>query len=286
VPCARQVEISQAFACASEACCLLSTPKTSQIFLQQLSPSRRSGLRDTKQNRSCIVIASRLYSGSQPSYGSRPYNNLVVSTRLLPYSDYWGTRITLSQLNHFPLLSEVFHLSEHLFESLETQSGRCDRSASIVHPDSTWVAGNTTLAAACRLATVCLLGGWVEHFGSATGRYEQPYVYIVRASPCRIFILHLSSRSCCPPYHHVHSNIAPSGKEHSLHSFFYSLTMPSFATIAGVLSPSIVLLASGLAVPRAHPNGQLKSRQTCELPTTYSWTDFGGPLAEPDNNWA
>jgi len=62
--------------------------------------------------------------------------------------------------------------------------------------------------------------------------------------------------------------------------------MPSFATIAGVLSPSIVLLASGLAVPRAHPNGQLKSRQTCELPTTYSWTDFGGPLAEPDNNWA
>lgn len=81
---------------------------------------------------------------------------------------------------------------------------------------------------------------------------------------------------------HSFTLLASSGKKHSIHS----PSMRSFATVAGVLSPSIVLLASGVVIPRSHPNGQLKSRQSCELPSSYTWTDLGGALAEPANGWA
>lgn len=57
--------------------------------------------------------------------------------------------------------------------------------------------------------------------------------------------------------------------------------MKSSVGIASLLSPSLVLLAAGRAIPKS----TLASRQSCALPSTYTWTDFGGPLAEPDNGW-
>lgn len=61
--------------------------------------------------------------------------------------------------------------------------------------------------------------------------------------------------------------------------------MKSAVAFAGLLSPSVVLIASGLAIPRSPAGGTLASRQSCALPSTYQWTDAGGPLAEPENGW-
>lgn len=58
--------------------------------------------------------------------------------------------------------------------------------------------------------------------------------------------------------------------------------MQSWAFTAGVLSSSVALLASGLAIPQ---KSTLTARQSCPLPSTYQWTDLGGALAEPQNGW-
>lgn len=58
--------------------------------------------------------------------------------------------------------------------------------------------------------------------------------------------------------------------------------MRSLAFTAGVLSPSVAILASALAIPQ---KSTLTARQSCPLPSTYEWTDLGGALAEPQNGW-
>lgn len=61
--------------------------------------------------------------------------------------------------------------------------------------------------------------------------------------------------------------------------------MKTWTTILGLLSSSIVLRTNGLAIPEPEPEGDLATRQSCALPSTYRWTDAGGPLAQPRNGW-
>ena len=81
--------------------------------------------------------------------------------------------------------------------------------------------------------------------------------------------------------------------------------MMSFFTTLTVLSPSVALLASGRVVARvvcdqptnttsANPSqassapsssGSAAAGGSCALPSSYQWSDFGGPLAEPANGW-
>lgn len=49
------------------------------------------------------------------------------------------------------------------------------------------------------------------------------------------------------------------------------------------LSSTLAALASALAIAR---DDDSLSRRQCALPSSYQWTDFGGPLAEPANGWA
>lgn len=82
--------------------------------------------------------------------------------------------------------------------------------------------------------------------------------------------------------------------------------MKSFLTTLAVLSPSITLLASGRVIVRTVCSDPTNTTVTdpsqassapsssnsaaaggsCALPSSYQWSDFGGPLAEPANGWA
>lgn len=51
-----------------------------------------------------------------------------------------------------------------------------------------------------------------------------------------------------------------------------------------IVSALLATGTSGAAVPKRQRKSTLESRQSsCALPSTYQWTDTGGPLAEPAN---
>lgn len=62
--------------------------------------------------------------------------------------------------------------------------------------------------------------------------------------------------------------------------------MKTFTSTGGLLSLAAVQLVSALPT-----NNKCRSANTtvaassCALPSSYQWTDFGGPLATPDNGW-
>ncbi|GAB7365458.1 hypothetical protein MBLNU230_g6531t1 [Neophaeotheca triangularis] len=63
--------------------------------------------------------------------------------------------------------------------------------------------------------------------------------------------------------------------------------MRSLSKIAALLSPSLALLASSRAVALPAQPARVDKRQqaSCALPTSYEWSDYGGPLAQPANGW-
>jgi hypothetical protein len=49
---------------------------------------------------------------------------------------------------------------------------------------------------------------------------------------------------------------------------------------------SLALLPLVAAAPAANPAPfENKEKRACALPSTYRWTDYGGPLAQPKNGW-
>lgn len=62
--------------------------------------------------------------------------------------------------------------------------------------------------------------------------------------------------------------------------------MKSATSVLSALLPGVIVPATGLVIPRPQQESTLTVRQSCALPSSYQWTDFGGPLAEPDNGWA
>jgi hypothetical protein len=56
--------------------------------------------------------------------------------------------------------------------------------------------------------------------------------------------------------------------------------MKFFATSLLALLPLVA------AAPAANPEpAEGKEKRACALPSTYRWTDYGGPLAQPANGW-
>ena len=60
--------------------------------------------------------------------------------------------------------------------------------------------------------------------------------------------------------------------------------MKTFTALTGLL-PSIAVLVTGRALPALDEPSTLETRQSCALPSTYRWTDTGGPLTQPANGW-
>lgn len=49
---------------------------------------------------------------------------------------------------------------------------------------------------------------------------------------------------------------------------------------------TIALLPFVAAAPASDPaRVDGKEKRACSLPSSYSWTDYGGPLAQPANGW-
>lgn len=67
---------------------------------------------------------------------------------------------------------------------------------------------------------------------------------------------------------------------------YHLSTMRSQITSIGLLLLGVATHATGLAIPELDLGSPLASRQSCALPSTYRWTDAGGPLAQPKNGWA
>lgn len=58
----------------------------------------------------------------------------------------------------------------------------------------------------------------------------------------------------------------------------------TLTALTGLLQ-SIAVLVAGRAIPAAEGPATLETRQSCALPSTYRWTDTGGPLTQPAHGW-